>query len=107
MSVSLGELAVRFGCELHGDPYVRVDAVAALGDAHARAVSFLAHPRPRRELAHARAAAVILEAAAAADCPVASLVCENPYATYARIAAWLHPQPAVAAGGHSCAIIDG
>jgi UDP-3-O-[3-hydroxymyristoyl] glucosamine N-acyltransferase len=106
MSVSLGELAVRFGCELNGDPDVRVDAVAALGDAHGRAVSFLAHSRYRRELAHTRAAAVILEASVVADCPVASLVCENPYATYARIAAWLHPPPAAAAGVHPSAIID-
>jgi len=106
MSASLGELAVRFGCELHGDPDACVDAVAALGDAHGRAISFLAHPRYRRQLAHTRAAAVIVEASAAADSPVATLVCENPYATYARIAAWLHPQPAVAAGVHPTAIID-
>jgi len=105
MSVSLGELAVRFGCELHGDPDTRIDGVAALAGAHARAISFLANPRYRRELAHTRAAAVILESAAVADCPVASLVCENPYATYARIAAWLHPLPAIIPGVHASAII--
>ena len=33
MSVSLGELAVRFGCELRGDPDVRVDSVASLASA--------------------------------------------------------------------------
>jgi UDP-3-O-[3-hydroxymyristoyl] glucosamine N-acyltransferase len=105
MSVSLGELAVRFGCELRGDPDTRVDGVAALGDAHGRAISFLANSRYRRELPHTRAAAVILEAAMAAECPVASLVCENPYATYARLAAWLHPLPAVIAGVHASAVI--
>src|ERR1700735_4157566 len=105
MSHSLGELAVRFGCELHGDPDKRVDAVAALGDAHGRAVSFLAHSRYRRELARTRAAAVILEAASVAECPVAALVCANPYATYARVAAWLHPQPQVEPGVHPSAIV--
>jgi UDP-3-O-[3-hydroxymyristoyl] glucosamine N-acyltransferase len=105
MSVSLGELAVRFGCELHGDPDARVDTVAALGDAHGRAISFLAHSRYRRELAQTRAAAVILDGASAAQCPVASLVCENPYATYARVAAWLHPLPSVVPGVHPSAII--
>jgi UDP-3-O-[3-hydroxymyristoyl] glucosamine N-acyltransferase len=105
MSVSLGELAVRFGCELRGDPDTRVDGIAALADAHARAISFLAHPRYRRELAHTRAAAVVLEASVAAECPVASLVCENPHATYARMAAWLHPLPAVIPGIHPSAII--
>jgi UDP-3-O-[3-hydroxymyristoyl] glucosamine N-acyltransferase len=105
MSVSLGELAVRFGCELHGNPDQRVDGVAALGDAHGRAVTFLANRRYRRELPHTRAAAVVLEASVAADCPVACLVCENPYATYARMAAWLHPLPPVIAGVHASALI--
>jgi len=104
-SVSLGELAVRFGCELHGNPDTRIDGVAALADAHGSAISFLANPRYRRELAHTRAAAVVLEASAAADCPVASLVCENPHATYARMAAWLHPLPPIVAGVHASAII--
>jgi UDP-3-O-[3-hydroxymyristoyl] glucosamine N-acyltransferase len=106
MSVSLGELAVRFGCELHGDPDTRIDGIAALASAHAHAISFLAHSRYRRELAHTRAAAVILDAASAAQCPVASLVCENPYATYARVAASLHPLPPVVAGTHPSALID-
>jgi UDP-3-O-[3-hydroxymyristoyl] glucosamine N-acyltransferase len=105
MSVSLGELAVRFGCELHGNPDTLVDGVAALADAHGRAISFLASSRYRRQLAHTRAAAVILEAAVVAECPVASLVCENPYATYARVAAWLHPQPPIIAGIHPSAVI--
>jgi len=105
MSVSLGELAVRFGCELRGDPDTLIDGIAALADAHERAISFLAHSRYRRQLAHTRAAAVILEAAIAAECPVAALVCENPYATYARMAAWLHPLPPIVAGVHASAII--
>src|SRR5450755_896732 len=106
MQVSLGELAVRFGCELHGDPDTLIDSVAALADAHGRAISFLANSRYRRQLAHTRAAAVVLEASAVAECPVAALVCENPYATYARIAAWLHPAAPVSAGVHPSASVD-
>jgi UDP-3-O-[3-hydroxymyristoyl] glucosamine N-acyltransferase len=106
MSVSLGELAVRFGCELHGNPDTLIDSVAALGDAHGRAISFLANSRYRRQLAHTGAAAVVLQASAAGQCPVASLVCENPYATYARIASWLHPAPSVIPGVHPAAIVS-
>jgi UDP-3-O-[3-hydroxymyristoyl] glucosamine N-acyltransferase len=106
MPVSLGELAVRFGCELHGDPDTLIDSVAALAEAHGRALSFLAISRYRRQLAHTRAAAVVLQASAVAECPVASLVCENPYATFARIAAWLHPGPAVSAGVHPSATVE-
>jgi UDP-3-O-[3-hydroxymyristoyl] glucosamine N-acyltransferase len=106
MPVLLGELAVRFGCELHGDPTTPIDSVAALAEAHDRSISFLALSRYRRHLAHTRAAAVVLQASALGECPVAALVCENPYATYARIAAWLHPGPPVSAGVHPSAVID-
>ena len=33
MSVSLGELAVRYGCELRGDPRLRIERVATLAAA--------------------------------------------------------------------------
>lgn len=38
MSVSIGELAVRFGCELRGDPSLTVERVATLSSADAHAV---------------------------------------------------------------------
>ena len=61
MAVSLGELAVRFGCELRGDPDTQVERVATLGNADARSLSFLANPRYRAQLIDTRAAAVVLE----------------------------------------------
>ena len=51
MVVTLGELAVRFGCELRGDPLREVDSVATLSEAHPRAVTFLAEGRHRAALA--------------------------------------------------------
>jgi UDP-3-O-[3-hydroxymyristoyl] glucosamine N-acyltransferase len=105
MSVSLGELAVRFGCELRGDPDRPVERVATLANADARSLAFLANPRYRGQLADTRAAAVVMSAAAAADCQAALLLCENPYATYARIAALLHPAPPLSPGVHPTAIV--
>ncbi|HYL04294.1 MAG TPA: UDP-3-O-(3-hydroxymyristoyl)glucosamine N-acyltransferase [Steroidobacteraceae bacterium] len=105
MSVSLGELAVRFGCELRGDPEARVERVATLANADEHALAFLANPRYRPQLAATRAAAVVLGAEAAADCPTRVLLAENPYATYARIAAVLHPAPAPAPGIHPTALV--
>src|ERR1700730_4920883 len=104
MSISLGELAVRFGCALHGDPGRRVDSVAALEHAHPGAVSFLANPRHRRELPNTRATAVVLDESSVAHCPTAALVAANPHATYARIAALLYPRPAAAPGVHPSAV---
>src|SRR6184192_2755357 len=106
MSVSLGELAVRFGCELRGDPDRRVEHVATLANADERALAFLANPRYRQQLLATRAGAGVLGGASAAECPTAMLLSENPYATYARIAAVLHPLPAVVPGVHPTALVS-
>jgi UDP-3-O-[3-hydroxymyristoyl] glucosamine N-acyltransferase len=105
MVLTLGELAVRLGCELHGDPAREIDSVAILADAHPRAVTFLAERRHRAALKQTRAAAVVLEARFAAECPVAALISPNPRATYARIASLLYPLPALSAGIHASAIV--
>jgi UDP-3-O-[3-hydroxymyristoyl] glucosamine N-acyltransferase len=105
MSISLGELAVRFGCELHGDPDVKVESVATLSQAQPGAVAFLANPLYREQLAHTRASVVILDAASVAQCPVASLVSNNPYAMYARVAALLSPLPVLPQGIHASAVV--
>ena len=106
MPSRLAELAVRYGCELQGDPDATVDRVAALQEAGPGSVAFLANPRYRRHLATTRATAVVLDAASAAACPVAALVARNPYATFARIAQQLHPSPPVSAGVHPSAIVE-
>lgn len=104
--LTLGQLAVRFGLELRGDPDARVGSVATLQAARPGTVAFLANPKYRRHLAGTAATAVILDAASAAECPVAALVAKNPYATYARIAALLHPTPVLPPGVHPSAVVD-
>ena len=106
MGLTLGELAVRFGCELRGDPAALVTRVATLERAGPGELAFLANPHYRTQLAATRAAAVVLDADAAPLCPCAALVHSNPYATYARIAAFLHPDPPVAPGVHPGAHVD-
>jgi UDP-3-O-[3-hydroxymyristoyl] glucosamine N-acyltransferase len=104
--VTLGQIAARFGLTLRGDPEARVASVATLKDARAGQLSFLSNPRYRRYLGDTAATAVVLEEAAGEDCKVAALFAPNPYAAYARIAAWLHPEPAAAAGVHPSAVVD-
>jgi UDP-3-O-[3-hydroxymyristoyl] glucosamine N-acyltransferase len=91
MAMTLGGLAVRHGCELRGDPDAVVERVATLASAGPGAVTFLANALYRSQLRSTQASAVILAQEDAADCPVAALVCPNPYLAYARIAADLHP----------------
>jgi UDP-3-O-[3-hydroxymyristoyl] glucosamine N-acyltransferase len=102
---SLGELAVRFGLLLRGDPSLRVSRVATLGNAGEGTVSFLANPHYRRQLPATRATAVILNEADAADCRVAALIDRNPYAAYARVATLLYPAPAPVPGIHAGAVV--
>jgi UDP-3-O-[3-hydroxymyristoyl] glucosamine N-acyltransferase len=106
MSISLGELAVRFGCTLQGDPDVRVDRIAALERATPDALAFLANPKLRRHLANTQAGAVVLDPKLAAECPVPALLASNPHATFARMASVLHPPAAAPAGRHATAFVD-
>ncbi|HEX6397758.1 MAG TPA: UDP-3-O-(3-hydroxymyristoyl)glucosamine N-acyltransferase [Steroidobacteraceae bacterium] len=105
MTMTLGELAVRFGCELRGDPAASVETVASLSQADARAVTFLANPKYIEQLKETRAGAVILDARSAASCPVPALVAANPHATFARVAAMLHPDPPLRVGVHPAAVV--
>jgi UDP-3-O-[3-hydroxymyristoyl] glucosamine N-acyltransferase len=102
---SLGDLAVRFGLVLRGDPSLRVSRVATLINAGEGAVSFLANAHYRKHLPATRAAAVILNEADAASCPVAALIDRNPYAAYARVATLLYPVPAPTPGIHASAVV--
>ncbi len=103
---TLGELAVRFGCMLKGDPEVRVLRVGTLESADSSALSFLANAKYRRFLTSTRAGAVVLDPALAGECAVPALLTKSTYATYARIAATLHPSIRHAGGIHPAAIVD-
>jgi UDP-3-O-[3-hydroxymyristoyl] glucosamine N-acyltransferase len=107
MAVSLGELAVRFGCELRGDPDALVERVGTLANADGRSVAFLSESRNRRELGSTRAAVVVLDRASADSCPTAALVCDNPRATFARITTLLHPNEDPPPGVHPSAVVSG
>ncbi len=106
MTRSLGELAVRHGLELRGDPDTRVARVGTLQAAGPDAVSFLANPRYRKYLATTQAGAVVLEPELAEQCGTAVLISKNPYAAYARIAADLQPEPAFEPGVRAGASVD-
>ena len=103
--ITLGELAVRFGCALRGDPQLRVTHVATLEHAGDGAVSFLANPKYKSYLTQTQATLVVLDAASAEAYTRAVLIAKNPYLTYARIAAVLHPAPSFVPGIHATAVV--
>ena len=71
MALRLADLAVRFGCELRGDPDIEIQHVATLQHAGAGAITFLANPQYRKYLADSNASAVVLDLESANQCPVA------------------------------------
>jgi UDP-3-O-[3-hydroxymyristoyl] glucosamine N-acyltransferase len=103
-SLSLGQLAVRFGCTLRGDPARRVDSVATLAGGP-NSVGFLANAALLGELATARLGAVVIEPGLADRCPVDALLHASPHAIFARIAALLQPPPPILAGIHPTASV--
>jgi UDP-3-O-[3-hydroxymyristoyl] glucosamine N-acyltransferase len=102
---TLGELAVRFGLTLRGEPGVTVRSVATLSRAEPGSLSFLANSRYRKLLDTTRASAVVLGPDDEPHAPVPALIHANPYLAYARIASLLHPAPSRAAGIHPSAVV--
>ena len=105
MSTSLGELAVKFGCELVGDPAAKVCRVATLVNADSESLSFFANKAYREQLRQTSAAAVLVHPDDADDCPVNALLADDPYLVYAKIAGILHPFPDLAAVVHQSAVV--
>jgi UDP-3-O-[3-hydroxymyristoyl] glucosamine N-acyltransferase len=103
---TLSELATRVGATLDGDGAVVVARVGTLENAGPDAIAFLSGARYRALLAGTRAGAVIVAPADAAATTRAKLVHANPYATYAKVAAILHPAAGAAAGIDATAHVD-
>lgn len=106
MGVTLSELAVRFGCELIGDPDLSVSSLGTLENAGPESITFLANPTYRKYLPETRAGAVILGKKDLEACPVSALVCNNPYTVYARVAQLLHPAVTAVPGIHPSAVVE-
>ena len=113
MAVRLEEIVARFGGILGGPAELLVGAggtllnrIAPLELAGPGDLAFLASTKYRHQLAGTRASAVIM-AAPADDCPVLAIVVPQPYLYFARVAGWMNPPPAVTAGCHPSAVIEG
>ncbi len=104
-SYSLKELATRFGGSVLDDSGVLISQIATLDSAKSNQIAFLANSKYRAQLATTCAGAVILSAADADATSCARIVCDNPYAYFAKLSAFLNPLPAAIAGIHLSAVI--
>lgn len=100
----LRDLASRLGCGLRGNGDVEVLRVSGIEEARPGDLTFLANPRYSTKLAATQASAVIV--APDVPCDLPSLLSPNPYLTYARAAALLHPAESYPPGVHPTASVD-
>ena len=102
--MNLRELAARLGCTLRGDGAVEVSRVRGIDDAGPGDLTFVSNPRYVPRLATTRASAVIVTPELETALP--SLLAGNPYLTFARAVAILHPQARPLPGVHPTAVVD-
>ena len=106
MELSLAELAQHLGAELRGDGNITIRGVAALQEAGADQVSFLANSGYQHHLKDSSAGAVIIVEALADQVPGAALVVKDPYLCFARTTQIFDNRPLPKPGVHPSAFVD-
>ncbi len=101
----LSDIAARFGGRVLGDADTTVNQVATLDSAQTGHLTFLASSKYRVQLAATHAAAIIVGEADAEATQLPRIVCDNPYAYFAKVSALLNPAPQTLPGNHSSAVI--
>ncbi len=101
----LSDIAARFGGRVLGDADTAVSQVATLDSAQAGHLTFLASGKYRAQLAATRASAVIVGTADAGATQLPRIECDNPYAYFAKVSAYLNPAPQALPGNHPSAVI--
>jgi UDP-3-O-[3-hydroxymyristoyl] glucosamine N-acyltransferase len=101
---SLTDIAARLGGDVLGDGQTRIRQVASLASAGEGEIAFLANRKYQSQLQTTGASAVILSPDCADLVELPRLVCKNPYACYARVAALLNPATRALPGVHASVV---
>ena len=101
----LEEIVARFGGEILGDAGIMISQVATLENAQPGQIAFLANSKYRSQLEKTGAGAVIVSAADAEATGITRIVCDNPYAYFAKLSAFLNPPQVPVAGVHASVVM--
>jgi UDP-3-O-[3-hydroxymyristoyl] glucosamine N-acyltransferase len=102
---SLAELAALLGAQLRGDGATLITGVAGVREARPGDITFLVNPRYESYLADTGASAVIV-AEPRPDCPIAQLVCVEPYLAFLRcVKIFRQERPRPPVGVHATAVL--
>src|SRR5688572_13495441 len=104
--LTLGEIASRLGGRVAGDAGTLISQVGSLESAGAGQIAFLANIKHRDKLAATRAAAVIVPPVGEKLTARPRIVCDDPYAYYARVSQIFNPLTVQAPGIHPSAVIE-
>ena len=107
VSYPLSEIVARFGGKVMGDSSTLISRMASLGTAGAGDITFVTSSRYRSQLEQTRASAVIVSADLEKATTLPRIVCDNPYAYYARVCALLNPLREYSPGVHGQASVAG
>lgn len=105
--VTLAELAQRFNLTCVSNGNTRIQGVCSLRGGDAGCIAFLSDEAYLPHLQGTQAGAVILSAGFADRSPVPSLIAEDPYLAFARIANFLNDRYRPAKGVHATACVSG
>ena len=101
----LADISALFGGRVLGDADTRVAQVATLEHAQQGEIAFLTNAKYRAQLGETRASAVIVGETEADATTLPRIVCDNPYAYFAKVSSLLNPVPLAKPGIHATAVI--
>jgi UDP-3-O-[3-hydroxymyristoyl] glucosamine N-acyltransferase len=102
---TLAQIASQLGGRITGEPGTLIHQVGSLERAGRGQIAFLANQKLRPKLAGTGASAVVLGAEAESFTELPRIVCENPYAYFARVSQLFNPPATQASGTHPSASI--
>lgn len=103
--LTLEEIAARLGGRVAGEARTEVRQVGTLENAVPGEIAFLANPRYTAKLAGTRASAVILAPENEGLTTLPRIVCDEPYAYFARLSRLFNPLVGQPPGVHPSAIV--
>jgi UDP-3-O-[3-hydroxymyristoyl] glucosamine N-acyltransferase len=103
--LTLAQIASQLGGRVAGDASVLIRQVGSLEGAGPDQISFLASAKHHAKLSATRASALVLDAASEALTQLPRIVCDNPYAYFARVSQLFNPLTVQPAGTHPSASV--
>ena len=103
--LTLAQIATQLGGRLAGDSTVLIRQVGSLESAGPGQISFLASAKHRAKLSGTHASALILDADSEALTELPRIVCDNPYAYFARVSHLFNPLTVQPPGTHPSASV--